>query len=118
MSTTEVTKIVSLTNTTSYSFSHIISDPAHEIPSSSLWIDQFLQTNQIWLLRVRSNHPCSETVIAELNLKIENPPLYEGLNWDYKDCNVQLINHGIESLNWEKPFEGKNASYANEKYYL
>ena len=36
MSTTEVTKIVSLTNTTSYSFSHIISDPTHEIPSSSL----------------------------------------------------------------------------------
>ena len=38
---------------------------------------------------------------AKLNLKIEYLPLHGRLIWDYKNANEQLINHAIESFNWQ-----------------
>ena len=64
-----------------------------------------------------SLHPnCHHQIVyAKLNLKIEYPPLYERLVWDYKKTNTQLLNRTIETFNWEKLFENKNV---NEQLYL
>lgn len=45
---------------------------------------------------------------VKLNLKIEYTNLYGRLIWDYKNANIQLINHAFESFDWEKSFDGKN----------
>ena len=50
-----------------------------------------------------------------MNLKIEYPPLYERIVWDYKKVNTQLLNRTIETFNWEKLLENKNV---NEQLYL
>ena len=57
-----------------------------------------------------SLHPnCHHQIVyAKLNLKIEYPPLYERLVWDYKKTNIQLLNRTIETFNWEKLLENKN----------
>ena len=64
-----------------------------------------------------SLHPnCHHQIVyAKLNLKIEYPPLYERLVWDYKKTNTQLLNRTIEAFNWEKLLENKNV---NEQLYL
>ena len=64
-----------------------------------------------------SFHPnCHHQIVhAKLNLKIEYPPLYERLVWDYKNTNIQLLNRSIETFNWEKLLGNKNA---NEQLYL
>ena len=64
-----------------------------------------------------SLHPnCHHQIVyAKLNLKIEYPPLYERLVWDYKKTNTQLLNRTIETFNWEKLLENKNV---NEQLYL
>ena len=52
---------------------------------------------------------------SKLNLKIDYPPLYERLVWDYKETNAELLNRRIETFNWEKLLENKNV---NEQLYL
>ena len=49
-----------------------------------------------------------QIVFSKLNLKIEYPPLYERLEWDYKNADSQSINKAIEMFNWEKLFQNKN----------
>ena len=49
-----------------------------------------------------------QIVFSKLNLKIEYPPLYERLVWDYKNADSQSINKAIEMFNWEKLFQNKN----------
>ena len=58
-----------------------------------------------------------QVVYAKLNLKIEYPPLYERLVWDYKNSNTQLLNRTIpfNSFNWEKLLKNKNVT---EQLYL
>ena len=57
-----------------------------------------------------SLHPNSHHQIAfsKLSLKIEYPPLYERLLWDYKNADSQSITKAIEMFNWEKLFQNKN----------
>ena len=43
-----------------------------------------------------------QIVFSKLNVKIEYPPLYERLGWDYKYADSQSINKAIEMFNWEK----------------
>ena len=111
MTTTEGTKIDSIT--TSNCISQIISDPTHILPSSFSSIDLTF-TNQPNLVIESGTHlslhpNCHHQIVfAKLNLKIEYPPLFERSIWDYKNANEQLINHAVESFNWEKSFEGKN----------
>ena len=47
-------------------------------------------------------------VFSKLNLKIEYPPLYERLVWNYKNADSQSINKVIEMFNPEKSFQTKN----------
>ena len=57
-----------------------------------------------------SLHPNCHRQIAfsKLSLKIEYPPLYERLLWDYKNADSQSITKAIEMFNWEKLFQNKN----------
>ena len=100
MTTTEGTKIDSVT--TSYGFSQNIFNPSHILPHSYSGID-LIFTNQPNLVIGSEVHPSlylichNQIVFAKLNLKIEYPPLYEHLIWDYKNVNEQLINHAIKN---------------------
>ena len=49
-----------------------------------------------------------QIVFSKLNLKIEYPPLYERLVWNYKNADSQSINKVIEMFNPEKSFQTKN----------
>ena len=42
-------------------------------------------------------------------MNIFYPPPYKRLVWDYCNDKVEAINSAIESFNWEKAFEGKDA---------
>ena len=111
LSTSEGTQVDSLT--TSYGLSQIISDPTHILPNSSYCID-LIFTNQPNLVTESgvppSLHPkCHHQIVfAKLNLKVEYPPLYKCLIWDYKNANIHSINRAIDIFDWGNSFESKN----------
>ena len=111
LSTSEGTQIDSLT--TSYGLSQIISDPTHILPNSSSCID-LIFTNQPNLVTVSGVHPSlhpkchHQIVFAKLNLKVDYPPLYERLIWDYKNADIPSINRAIDIFDWVNSFKGKN----------
>ena len=49
-----------------------------------------------------------QIVFSKLDLKLEYPPLYERLVWNYKNVDSQSFNKAIEMLNSEKLFQNKN----------
>ena len=111
LSTSEGTQVDSLT--ASYGLSQIISDPTHILPNLSSCID-LIFTNQPNLVTESGVHPslnpkCHHQIIfAKLNLKVEYPPLYERLIWDYKNADTPSINRAIDIFDWGNSFEGKN----------
>ena len=111
LSTSEGTQVNSLT--TSYGLSQIISDPTHILPNSSSCID-LIYTNQPNLVTESGVHPflhpkCHHQIVfGKLNLKVEYPPLYERLIWDYKNEDILSINRAIDIFDWDNSFEGKN----------
>ena len=95
--------------TTSYGLSQIISDPTHILSNSSSCID-LIFTNQPSLVTESGVHPkCHHQIVfVKLNLKVEYPPLYERLIWDYKNAGIPSINRAIDIFDWGNLFEGKN----------
>ena len=91
----------------------IISDPTHILPNSSSCID-LIFTNQPNLVTVSGVHPSlhpkchHQIVFAKLNLKVDYPPLYERLIWDYKNADIPSINRAIDIFDWGNSFKGKN----------
>ena len=49
-----------------------------------------------------------QIVFAKLNLKVEYPPLYERVIWDYKNADIPSINRAIDIFDLGNSFEGKN----------
>ena len=49
-----------------------------------------------------------QIVFAKLNLKVEYPPFYESLIWDYKNADIRSINRAIDIFDWCNSFKGKN----------
>ena len=95
--------------TSFYSFTQIISAPTHILPTSSSCIDLIFtdQPNIIMNSGVHSSlHPnCHHQIIfSKINLKIEYPPPYERLVWNYGKANVDAINLVINRFNWENLF--------------
>ena len=106
--------------TSFYSFTQIISAPTHILPTSSSCIDLIFtdQPNIIMNSGVHASlHPnCHHQIIfSKINLKIEYPPPYERLIWDYSKANVEAINLVINRFDWENLFDGKNV---NEQVHL
>ena len=90
--------------TSSYGLSQLIREHTHILPNLSLCIDLIFinETNVIIDSGVHASEcpNCHHQIVyAKLNLKIEYPPLYERLVWDYKNTNTQLLNRTIETLN-------------------
>ena len=48
-----------------------------------------------------------QIVFTKLNLKVEYPPLYERLIWDYKNADIPSIVQLI-FFDWGNSFKGKN----------
>ena len=111
LSTSEGTQVDS--PTTSYGLISIISDPTYILPNSSSCID-LIFTNQPNLVTESGVHPplhpkCHHQIVfAKLNLKVECPPLYQRLIWDYKNADITSINRVIDIFDYGNSFEGKN----------
>ena len=111
LSTSEGTQVDSLT--TSYGLSQIISDTTHILPNSSSCID-LIFTNQPNFVTESGVYPSlhpkchHQIVFAKLNLKVEYPPLYERLFWDYKNADIPSINRVLDIFEWGNSSEGKN----------
>ena len=48
-----------------------------------------------------------EIVFAKLNLKVEYPPPYELVFWDYSRANKASMNRAINAIDWEELFANK-----------
>ena len=48
-----------------------------------------------------------EFVFAKLNLKVEYPPPYERVFWDYSRTDKVSINRAINAIDWEELFANK-----------
>ena len=92
-----------------YGLTQMISDPTHILPNSSSCID-LLFTNQPNLIIdsgvISSLHAtCHHQIIfAKIDFKIEFPPPYQRLTWDYKNANKNSIITAINNFDWEKAF--------------
>ena len=98
--------------TSFYGFSQLISNPTHNLPHTSSSIDLIFtdQPNLIIDSGVHSSlHPnCHHQIVfCKLNLKIEYPPPYERIIWNYKHADTESINHVINTFDWQKLFQGK-----------
>ena len=99
--------------TSFYGLTQLISDPTHILRNSSSCIDLIFidKPNLVINSGVHSSlHPnCHHQIIyAEINFKIEFPPPYERIVWDYKNANAKYINLAIDGVNWERLFENKS----------
>ena len=57
-----------------------------------------------------SLHPnCHHQIVhSRYNLNINYPPLYQRLIWDHKRADAKIIRKALDSVNWERVFDGKN----------
>ena len=104
-------KIDSLTTT--HGLYQLISQPTHLLPTSSTCID-LIFTDQPNLVVNSGAHPslhknCHHQItFCKLNLKIEYPPPYERLVWDYKKADTNSIRRAVKQVNWESLFQNKS----------
>ena len=94
----------------SYGLRQVICKPIYILPSWSSCIDLIFinQNNFIMDSSVHGSlHPnCHHQIVySKLNLKIEYPPLYERLVWDYNKTNTQFLNRTIGTFNCEIKIE-------------
>ena len=83
------------------------------LPSSSSCID-LIFTDQPSLVVSSGAHPslhanCHHQITyCKLNLKIEYPPPYQHLVWNFKKANITSIRKAILTVNWEFLFFKKS----------
>ena len=99
--------------TSSNGFNQIIHGPTHIQAKSTSCID-LIFTNQP-NLSVNSGvhaslHPnCHHQIVhSRYNLNINYPPPYQQLIWAYKKADAKIIRKALDSVNWERLFDGKN----------
>ena len=92
--------------TSSYGLQELVNEPTHILPSSSSCID-LIFNDQLSLVVSSGPHPslqanCHHQIIyCKLNLKIEYPPPYQRLVWNFKKANIISIRKAILTVNWE-----------------
>ena len=52
-----------------------------------------------------------EIVFAKLNLKVEYPPPYERVFWDYSRADRASINRATNAIDWEEFFANKTVEF-------
>ena len=108
---TEGIHLESLTST--HGFHQLISEPTHILPNSSSCID-LIFTNQPNLAIDSGVHPSlhpnchHQIVFSKFNLKIEYPPPYKRLVWDYNKAKTDSIIKSLKSINWINLFSNKS----------
>ena len=111
INTTEGLKLFPLTS--SNGFNQIIDEPTHIQAKSTSCIDLIL-TDQPNLsvnsgvhasLHLNCHH---QIVCSRYNLNINHPPPYQQLIWDYKKADAKIIRKALDSVDWERLFDGKN----------
>ena len=99
--------------TSSYGLQQLVNEPTHILPSSSSCID-LIFTDQHSLVVKSGAHPsvhanCHHQITyCKLNLKIEYPPPYQLLVWNFKKANIASIRKAIHTVNWEFLFLNKS----------
>ena len=111
INTTEGLKLLSLTS--SNGFTQLIHEPTHIQANSSSCIDLVFtdQPNLSVNSGVHASlHPnCHHQIThSNFNLNIYYPPPYQRLIWDYKKADANIIRKALDSVNWERLFDGKN----------
>ena len=111
INTTEGLKLFSLTS--SNGFNQIIDEPTHIQAKSTSCIDLIFtdQPNLSVNSGVHASlHPnCHHQIFhSRYNLNINYPPPYQRLIWDYKKADAKIIRKALDSVNWERLFDGKN----------
>ena len=100
----EGTKLFSLTS--SCGFQQTINEPTHLLKNSSSCID-LIFTDQPYLVIDSGVHSslhenCHHQIIySKFNLKIEYPPPYQQLIWEYKKAKIENIKQAVEMVNWK-----------------
>ena len=98
--------------TTTYGFHQLISDPTNLLPNSFSCID-LIFTEQLNLAVDSGVNPilhgdCHlQIIFGKFNLMIEYPPPYEQLVWDYKKANIDSIQKALKQINWRFLFSNK-----------
>ena len=98
--------------TTTHGFKQLISDATHILPQSTSCIDVIVtdQPNYVIDCGTHSslNKNCHhEITFCKLNLKVEYPPPYQHLVWNFKKPNNDAIKRAIELVSWNSLFSCK-----------
>ena len=89
--------------TSFYGLNQLIQTPTHLLQNSVTCID-LVFTNQPHLVMESGVHSslsstCDHDIVfAELNLKVEYPPPYERVFWDYSRADKVLINRAVNAI--------------------
>ena len=95
-----------------HGFHQLISEPTHILLNSLSCID-LIFTDQPSLVVDNGVHPtlhenCHyQITYCKPNLKIEYPPLYERLVWDFKRADVNATTTAINQVDWKFMFSYK-----------
>ena len=98
--------------TSFYGLNQLIKTPTHLLQNSATCIDLAF-TNQPHLAMESGVHSSlssmchHEIVFTKLNLKVEYPPPYELVFWDYSRANKASMNRAINAIDWEELFANK-----------
>ena len=95
--------------TTTHDFKQLISDATDILPQSTSCIDLIFtdQPNHIiyCVTHPSLNKNCHHQItFCKLNLKVEYPPPYQHLVWNFKKSNNDAIKRAIELVNWNSLF--------------
>ena len=91
----------------------LVNEPSHILPHSSSCID-LIFTDQPSLVVSSGAHPslrgnCHHQITyCKLNLKIEYPPPYQRLVWNFKKAKNTSIRKAIHTVNWKFLFFNKS----------
>ena len=101
-----VNEFILNTLTSFYDLNQLIKTPTHLLENSATCID-LVFTNQPHLVIESGVHSSlsstchHEIVFAKLNLKIEYPPPYERIFWNYSGADKDSINRAINAIDRE-----------------
>ena len=99
--------------TTTHGFKQLVSDATHILPQSLTCIDLIFTDQLNYAIDCGThssfNQNCHHQItFCKLNLKVEYPPPYQRLVWNFKKSNNGAIKRAIELVNWNFLFSHKN----------
>ena len=95
--------------TSFYGLNQLIKTPTHLPRNSATDIDLVFTKQPHFIMESGANSSLSSTchheiVFAELNRKVEYPPPYKRVFWDYSGAGKVSINRAINAIDWEERF--------------